>query len=139
MEPKKYLQQYRASIVRTKEIADNLSELKAEAEALKNHEGQRVKLDDAVSKYIDACEEAASELERLEALRIDIMHLIDDVTDERMHSVLWRRYISGFTWEQIAVSMNYTYRRVTQIHGDALIKVGEMLAVGERKPSQTAS
>ena len=138
MEPKKYLQQYRASIVRTKESADNLSELKAEAEALKNHEGQRVKLDDAVSKYIDACEEAAAELERLEALRIDIMHLIDDVTDERMHSVLWRRYISGFTWEQIAVSMNYTYRRVTQIHGDALIKVGEMLAAGERKPSQTA-
>lgn len=139
MEPKKYLQQYRTSIVRTKEIADNLYELKAEAEALKNHEGQRVKLDDAVSKYIDACDEAASELERLEALRIDIMHLIDNVTDDRMHSVLWRRYISGFTWEQIAVSMSYTYRRVTQIHGDALIKIGEMLAARERKPSQTAS
>ena len=120
---KKYLQLYRESIEKTSEIAQNLAELKAEAEALRDHEGQRVELDAAVAKYVDACEEAEKELSRLADLRQDIRQLIDKVNDTRMHSILWRRYISGLSWEQVAVSMNYTYRRVTQLHGEALKEI----------------
>ena len=119
----KYLQLYRESIEKTSEIAQNLAELKAEAEALRDHEGQRVELDAAVAKYVDACEEAEKELSRLADLRQDIRQLIDKVNDTRMHSILWRRYISGLSWEQVAVSMNYTYRRVTQLHGEALKEI----------------
>ncbi|MBP0976088.1 MAG: hypothetical protein J6P20_08495 [Oscillospiraceae bacterium] len=97
--------------------------MKAEAEALRDHEGQRVELDAAVAKYVDACEEAEKELSRLADLRQDIRQLIDKVNDTRMHSILWRRYISGLSWEQVAVSMNYTYRRVTQLHGEALKEI----------------
>ena len=46
---KRYLAQYRASLDRTGEIASNLSELKREAEELRDHEGQRVQLDAAVA------------------------------------------------------------------------------------------
>jgi DNA-directed RNA polymerase specialized sigma subunit len=120
---KKFLQLYRESIEKTSEIAQNLAELKAEAEALRDHEGQRVELDAAVAKYVDACEEAEKELSRLADLRQDIRQLIDKVNDTRMHSILWRRYISGLSWEQVAVSMNYTYRRVTQLHGEALKEI----------------
>ena len=123
LKQKKYLQLYRESIEKTSEIAQNLAELKAEAEALKDHEGQRVELDAAVAKYVDACEEAEKELSRLADLRQDIRQLIDKVNDTRMHSILWRRYISGLSWEQVAVSMNYTYRRVTQLHGEALKEI----------------
>ena len=123
LKQKKYLQLYRESIEKTSEIAQNLAELKAEAEALRDHEGQRVELDAAVAKYVDACEEAEKELSRLANLRHDIRQLIDKVNDTRMHSILWRRYISGFSWEQVAVSMNYTYRRVTQLHGEALKEI----------------
>ncbi len=128
MDPKHYLKQYRESLDRTNEITVSLSELKAEAQALKDHEGQRVELDAAVAKYVDACEESANELDRLTGLRKDILSVIDEVEDPKMHSVLWRRYISGLTWEQVAVSMNYTYRRTTQLHGDALKIVAKILA-----------
>ena len=123
LKQKKYLQLYRESIEKTSEIAQNLAELKAEAEALRDHEGQRVELDAAVAKYVDACEEAEKELSRLADLMQDIRQLIDKVNDTRMHSILWRRYISGLSWEQVAVSMNYTYRRVTQLHGEALKEI----------------
>ena len=128
MDPKKYLKQYRESLDRTNEITGSLLELKAEAKALKDHEGQRVELDAAVAKYVDACEESANELDRLAGLRKNILSVIDEVEDPKMHSVLWRRYISGLTWEQVAVSMNYTYRRTTQLHGDALKIVAKILA-----------
>ena len=120
MNPKKFMQLYRESVQKTAEIASNLAELKAEAEALKDHEGQRVELDAAVAKYVDACKDAEKELDQLADLRKEIRSVIDSVEDARLHSLLWRRYISGMTWEQVAVSMNYTYRRVTQLHGDAL-------------------
>lgn len=123
LKQKKYLQLYRESIEKTSEIAQNLAELKAEAEALRDHEGQRLELDAAVAKYVDACKEAEAELSRLADLRQDIRQLIDKVDDNRMHSILWRRYISGLSWEQVAVSMNYTYRRVTQLHGEALKEI----------------
>ena len=120
MNPKKFMQLYRESVQKTAEIASNLAELKAEAETLKDHEGQRVELDAAVAKYVDACKDAEKELDRLADLRKEIRSVIDSVEDARLHSLLWRRYISGMTWEQVAVSMSYTYRRVTQLHGEAL-------------------
>ena len=128
MNPKKYMQLYRESVQKTAEIASNLAELKAEAETLKDHEGQRVELDAAVAKYVDACKDAETELDRIADLRKEIRSVIDSVEDARLHSLLWRRYISDMTWEQVAVSMNYTYRRVTQLHGKALNAVGQICA-----------
>ena len=124
---KRYLAQYRESLDRTGEIASNLSELTREAEALRDHEGQRVQLDAAVAKYVDACKESEAELDRLAEIRSGIMELIDKVGDTKQHSVLWRRYISGMTWEQVAVSMSYTYRRITQLHGAALRTICEIM------------
>ena len=128
MNPKKFMQLYRESVQKTAEIASNLAELKAEAETLKDHEGQRVELDAAVAKYVDACKDAEKELDRLADLRKEIRSVIDSVEDARLHSLLWRRYISGMTWEQVAVSMNYTYRRVTQLHGEALKAIGIIMS-----------
>lgn len=124
---KRYLAQYRESMERAGEIVSNLSELKREAEALRDHEGQRVQLDAAVAKYVDACKESEDELDRLAEIRTQIMTLIDKVGDTKQHSVLWRRYISGMTWEQVAVSMSYTYRRITQLHGAALRTICEIM------------
>lgn len=125
-EAKAYLQQYRDSMSRTADIEHHLRELKTEADNLKDHEGQSIALDAAVAKYVDACTESDAELESLAELRIRIRETINEVQDPRLHSLLWRRYISGFTWEQVAVSMSYTYRRVTQLHGDALKAVCEI-------------
>lgn len=125
-EAKAYLMQYRASMERSADIEHHLRELKAEADNLKDHEGQSIALDAAVAKYVDACSEAEKELDDLSALRCEIREAIASVPDVKLQSLLWRRYISGFTWEQVAVSMSYTYRRVTQLHGDALKELCRM-------------
>ena len=70
---KRYLLKYRESVEKAAEIASNLADLKAEAENLKDHEGQRVGLDAAVAKYVDACKEAEQELDKLVAIRKDIL------------------------------------------------------------------
>lgn len=122
-EAKAYLAKYRESLERSSDIEHHLRELKEEANNLKDHEGNSVELDAAVAKYVDACRDAESELDDLSLLRKKIRQIIGEVHDARLQSLLWRRYISGFTWEQVAVSMAYTYRRVTQLHGDALRQV----------------
>ena len=124
---KRYLLKYRESVEKTAEIASNLADLKAEAENLKDHEGQRVGLDAAVAKYVDACEEAERELNKLAAIRKDILAVINEVENPKLHSVLWRRYISGLNLTQVAVSMSYEYRQITRLHGQALQAVGEIV------------
>ena len=123
----KYLSKYRESIKKTWEISQNLSELKEEAVRLKDHEGQLVELDAAVAKYMDACKESERELDRLADLRNDIMGTLEEVDDDRLHSLLWRRYVSGFTWEQVAVSMSYSFRRIMQLRKVALRSVCDIL------------
>lgn len=124
---KRYLLKYRESVEKTAEIASNLADLKAEAENLKGHEGQRVGLDAAVAKYVDACEEAERELDKLAAIRKDILTVINEVENPKLHSVLWRRYISGLNLTQVAVSMSYEYRQITRLHGQALQAVCEIV------------
>ena len=40
--------------------------------------------------------------------------------NEGLKTLLRYRYIQGLTWEQVAVNMHYSYRRITQLHGIAL-------------------
>ena len=120
MKAKDYLMQYRESVDRTKELTAHLDELKAEAVRLKDHEGQKVELDEAVSKYVDACTDAAAYLEMLADKRKEIESTINQIKSEKLRTLLRYRYIHGKTWEQIAVDMNYTYRRITQLHGKAI-------------------
>lgn len=127
MTAKEYLMQYRESMERTAEIETHLHELKVEAIRLKDHEGQSVKLDAAVAQYVDACNAQESELNRLAALRGEIEGTIDSVPDPKLRSLLHWRYVCGFSWEQVAVKMNYSWRRVLQLHGTALHIVAECM------------
>ena len=48
---------------------------------------------------------------------------IDRVDDARYRELLELYYIDGFTWEQVAETMEYDVRHVTRLHGEALLKV----------------
>lgn len=45
---------------------------------------------------------------------------LDQMKDDKLRCLLRDRYISGKSWEQIAVDMGYVIRRVYQLHGEAL-------------------
>ncbi len=125
-EAKEYLMQYRESMNRTKEIADHLADLRSVAESLGHEHGQRASLDEAVAALVDAQDETAHELNRLCALRGEIIGTIDSVP-KVYRPVLVERYVNGHTWEKIAVNLNYSYRGITKLHGRALLAVIEIL------------
>lgn len=127
MKAKDYLMQYRESVDRTKELTAHLDELKAEAVRLRDHEGQKVELDEAVGKYVDACTDAAAYLEMLADKRKEIESVIDRLPKSYHRILLRYRYVHGMTWEQIAVVMDYSRRQATRIHGDALNAVKDVL------------
>lgn len=136
MTPKEYLQQYRHAVDRARAALEHLEELESIAtrvtplyggEGGGQHQNGDEKMCNAVDKIIEAKNRVSDELETLEATDREIIGTIDKITDGTLHTLLYERYINGKTWEQIAVLMNYTYRRVTQLHGKALNAVKDFL------------
>lgn len=74
------------------------------------------------------------EIDELLLIKCEIKAVIAQLDDMRYRDVLDKRYVSGKTWEQIAVEMNYTYRRVIQLHGEALAVSGPLIR--EVRPMQ---
>lgn len=70
------------------------------------------------------------EVDRLYSTKREILEVVLRLKDTRYQDVLMKRYVDIKSWEQTAVEMNYTYRRVTQLHGEAL-KAAEEYIVGD--------
>lgn len=49
-----------------------------------------------------------------------VQQAIEEMDNEREKTLLTYRYLSGWSWERIAVKMECTYRHVTRLHGNAL-------------------
>lgn len=126
-EAKAYLSRYRESFDRAKEVNAHLDELKAEAVALKNHLGQKVALDDAVQKYVDACDDAGAYLEMLDGLRQEIRQTIESVPNVRLRALLREIYISGKSIVRIAADRGQSYEHICRLHGAALLAVCEVI------------
>lgn len=76
-----------------------------------------VELDATINRRID----------QLVDTKQEIIDVIAQVPDSRYRTLLTERYTAFKTWEQIAVDMNYTWRRVMQLHGEALVALGQVL------------
>ena len=77
-------------------------------------------LSDAIAALENYAERINAQWDRLIVLRIDAKALIMRIPDGRYRAVLLGRYLYGRSWEQVAVSMGYTYRNVLGLHGKAL-------------------
>ena len=67
------------------------------------------------------------EIGKLFGIKQEILSVILQMQDVQYQDVLMKRYVDVKTWERIAVEMNYTYRRITQIHGAALAAAGPLI------------
>ena len=118
MTPKEYLQQYRDAVRRATAAQDHLEELRATAERITPNYGSSGggthqtsdKLGAAVAKIVEAEERLDAEITMLIATEREVERTIQSVEDERLSSILYRRYICGNKWEEIAVSLNIEYR-----------------------------
>lgn len=66
-------------------------------------------------------------IDELVAVKTEILHGIAKLPDGRYREILRLRYLSGKTFEQIAVEMNYSWRHVCTLHGRALLKMEEIV------------
>ena len=69
------------------------------------------------SKMIDV------RIDELYAIKQEILQAINTVKDSAYRTLLIERYVNFKTWEQIAVDMNYCWRQIMRLHGQALQKI----------------
>lgn len=124
---KEYLKSYKKALRREQRILDEIQCLRLDKmfpsivqDGMPHGSSQ-----EDLSGYAATLDEMIEDLkkERLEKVKIrkKIEQSIRNLEDEDEQEVLRLRYISGLKWEEVAVEMNLTRRRVTQIHGKALI------------------
>ena len=83
-------------------------------------------LSDAIAALEGYAQRLNAKWDELITLRETAKKLIDTLKDGRYREVLTLRYLDGQSWEQVAVTMGYTYRGVTGLHGKALKVFGEI-------------
>lgn len=74
-------------------------------------------------KVLEMEERICQEIARLCEIKRQIGEAIDAVDDGRYRMLLELRYRNYYTFEKIAVEMNYSYDRVKHMHLEALKKV----------------
>ena len=78
------------------------------------------KIQTSVEEMDEIREQLNSDMKELIKIKTEIMGAIKAVNDTTLQNVLIMRYISGKTWEQIAVDMHYSYQWTCELHGRAL-------------------
>lgn len=86
-----------------------------------NRGGSR--MEDAIVKIIDLQEEINSDIDELIDLKAEIVGTIKSVKHTEYQTLLELRYLCFYTWEQIAVTMNYGIDNIFKLHRKALTNV----------------
>lgn len=119
----RWLRRYLEAQRRERVLAEEVERLRAEAERVTPlitgmpGGGPNVdKLPVAVARIIDAQQALTAQINCCQAIRREVVAVIDTVTEARRYEVLHRRYLLGQRWEQIAVEMQLNFRWVTKLH-----------------------
>lgn len=83
-------------------------------------QGEQDKLAVSVAKIVDLKRGFNDRLSEFVSLKSRAVLLIDRLDDSRHKLVLTHYYLNIKTWEQTAVALNYSYRSVHYLHGQAL-------------------
>lgn len=71
-------------------------------------------------KYVELVDALNQRIDELYDIKAEVHSVVVQVPDETLREILLLRYVSVMTWEQIAVTMDLSYRHVCRLHGDAL-------------------
>ena len=80
-------------------------------------------LEQTVARIDELTRQLTCQREELVSRWKSIGAAIDAVPEARLRELLRLRYIDGMSFEQIAVKMNYCWRQVLRLHGQALSAV----------------
>ncbi len=85
--------------------------------------GSNDKLGGTVAKLVDLDKDIQNDIKMLTEALAATRELIKMLGDEKLQLILFKRYLNYQRWEVIAADLGYSYRRVTQMHGEALVKI----------------
>lgn len=78
------------------------------------------KVESCVLDIVDMEAKSKATVQRLMDAKIMAMKLIELLPEPRLKQLLKKRYLHYEKWEQIAVELNCSYRRIHQLHSKAL-------------------
>jgi DNA-directed RNA polymerase specialized sigma subunit len=81
------------------------------------------KTEEILAKIVDLENEIDADIDQLISIRDNIKAVIEAVEDDRERLLLQYRYLDGWTFEKIAVEMNYSWRQIHRLHSQALINL----------------
>lgn len=77
--------------------------------------------------YVILVDNINEKIDTLYGIKAEVEAAISKVEPQKLRSVLMLRYVSIMTWEEIAVSMDISYRHVCRLHGEALEEIKKIL------------
>ena len=89
---------------------------------------------DAVCKIIDLEDEVRKDEYRLQEKRLFLLELIGQIECPDYQTILIKRYVEHFSWEDIARTLFFTKRWVFTLHGRALLELDNLLRNAPRIP-----
>ena len=126
MTAKEYLGQLRKLNVRISIVREDIMRLRARAESMtvtlseKVQSSPRDTFSDNMAKLVDR----EAQLESLcDVYDTMVAHILDEILqmpNELYSSILYKRYASGLSLDEIAKILHYSHDRVRHLHGEAL-------------------
>jgi hypothetical protein len=93
--------------------------------------GSQDKLGDTVAKICDLKAQINRDIDTYVDLKREAVDKLKKVEKTEYYDILHKRYVEFQSLEQIAVSMNYTYRWIRRLHGRALQAFEKVMNEGE--------
>ena len=91
--------------------------------------GRNDKVAEVTANIVDLENEINNQIDALVDYKRDIITVIEHVPEAHYRLLLQLRYVNFYTWEKIAVEMNYCYRQVLRIHGEAIAAAGKIISL----------
>lgn len=119
----RWLRRYQDCLRRERELAEEVEQLRARAckvtPALTGmlggpNDGQS--LPRAVESIVQAKQELQAQINQCGYIRREVVAALEQVTNDRDHEILRRRYLLGQRWEEIAVEMVIDLRWIYRMH-----------------------
>lgn len=130
MTTKEYLSRYRWQNDRINAKLEQLAELRRKAQTVSggSSDGSHSstpydRVGELTLKIVALENKINEEIDKSVDLQNEIRAAIARVPDERLQSLLEYKYINGYTLEEIAVRMDYSYPQICRLHGRALRSV----------------
>ena len=82
-------------------------------------------MEDTIAKMVDLENEINDDIDALVDLKAEIMRRIKRVENTEYQTILELRYLCFKRWEEIAVEMGYSLRRLYELHDFALEEISK--------------